>query len=83
MYKKKKKKRDPRARLLFCQSKPYSFLPSSLLKLRYELATSTGSEIAAEIKPMESASFDGKTGNPFASLGYNCPYNSPTSLLAI
>ena len=27
------KKRDPRAKLLFCQSKPIAFLPSSLLKL--------------------------------------------------
>ena len=29
----KKKKRDPRAKLLFCQSKPIAFLPSSLLKV--------------------------------------------------
>ena len=35
--------------------------PSSLLKLPNELATSTGPEIAAEIQPMESPSFDGKT----------------------
>ena len=28
-----KKKRDPRAKLLFCQSKPIAFLPSSLLKV--------------------------------------------------
>ena len=33
--------------------------PSSLLKLPNELATSTEPEIAAEIQPMESASFDG------------------------
>ena len=84
-----KKKGDARARLLFCQSKPYCFLPfslmspSSLLKLPNELATSTGPEIAAEIQPMESASFDGKTGNPFACLGYTCPRNSPTRLLSI
>ena len=63
---------------------PFSLMaPSLLLKLPNELATSTGPEIAAEIQPMESASFDGKTGNPFACLGYNCPCNSPTSLLAI
>ena len=86
---KKKKKRDPRARLLFCQSKPYCFMPfsltspSSLLKLPNELATSTGPEIAAEIQPMGRVSFDGKTGNPFACLGYTCPRNSPTRLLAI
>ena len=85
----KKKKGDARARLLFCKSKPYCFLPfsltspSSLLKLPNELATSTGPEIAAEIQPMESASFDGKTGNPFACLGYTCLRNSPTRLLSI
>ena len=84
-----KKQGDARARLLFYQSKPYCFLPfsltspSTLLKLPNELATSTGPEIAAEIQPMESASFDGKTGNPFACLGYTCPRNSPTRLLAI
>ena len=84
-----KKKGDARARLLFYQSKPYCFLPfsltspSSLLKLPNELATSTGPEIAAEIQPMESASFDGKTGNPFACLGYTCLRNSPTRLLSI
>ena len=83
------KKRDISAMLLFCQSKPYCFMPfslmspSSLLKLPNELATSTGPEIAAEIQPMESPSFDGKTGNPFACLGYTCPRNSPTRLLAI
>ena len=85
----KKKKRDARARLFFYQSKPYCFLtfsmtsPLSLLKLPNELATSTGPEIAAEIQPMESASFDGKTGNPFACLGYTCLRNSPTRLLSI
>ena len=84
-----KKKRDARAMLLFCQSKPYCFLPfsstspSSLLKLPNELATSTGPVIAAKIRPMESARFDGKTGNPFACLGYTCPRNSPTRLLSI
>ena len=88
MYK-KKKKRDAHAMLLFCQSKPYCFLPFSLtsplslLKLPNELATSTGPEIAAEIQPMESPSFDGKTGNPFACLGYTCLRNSPTRLLSI
>ena len=69
MYK-KKKKRDARAMLLFYQSKPYCFLPFSmtsplsLLKLPNELAISTGPEIAVEIQPMESPSFDSKTGNP-------------------
>ena len=83
------KKGDARVRLFFYQSKPYCFLPfslmspSSLLKLPNELATSTGPEIAAEIQPMESASFDGKTGNPFACLGYTCLRNSPTRLLSI
>ena len=38
--------------------------PLSLLKLPNELATSTGPEIAVKIQPMESPSFDGKTGNP-------------------
>ena len=81
--------RVSRAKLLFCQSKTIAFLPfslmspSSLLKLRNEFATSTGPEIAVEIQPMEKASFDGKTGNPFACLGYTCPRNSPTRLLAI
>ena len=63
---------------------PFSLTsPSSLLKLPNELTTSTGPEIAAEIQPMESARFDSKTGNPFACLGYTCPRNSPTRLLAI
>ena len=85
----KKKNHDARAKLFFYQSKPYCFLPfsltslSSLLKVPNELATSTGPEIATEIQSMERENFVDKTGNQFGCLGYTCPRNSPTRLLAI